>query len=316
MILKRFANMLRQLFRANASSQADGPAATAARLEEKVLALVDNMPTLPDTATRAMALAHDPNSKAADFARLIERDAPIATGLLRYANGPLYAGGAPALKLQQAVVRLGIWQCRNLIASIGMKSLFRRMEGGTRAQCEVLWHHGHVTAALCRRINRAYRLGFEGEEFSAGLLHDLGRVLLVLADPDCGARAGALDFREMGDLLVRERAAIGIDHCALGGWFGEHSQLPEGIIRAIRCHHEPARTDDDRKLLALVATADHMANHLQRGEEAWAYSWLDNTGLALLWERWPEARKDRFRGEIRSMMEEAALEAEAEPATC
>src|SRR5438477_537647 len=83
------------------------------RLEQKVLRLVDNMPTMPDTATRAMALLDDRDVKFADLAALIERDAAIATGLLRVANSVLFAGGAPALKLDQAVVRLGTWQCKN-----------------------------------------------------------------------------------------------------------------------------------------------------------------------------------------------------------
>jgi HD-like signal output (HDOD) protein len=216
-ILKNIADRLRQLFRSHARSQGEEAAETARRLEQQVLALVDNMPTLPHIATRALALANDPNSRFADLARLIEGDTTIATGLLRLANSPLYCSGCPAVKLEQAVVRLGMWPCKHLILSIGMKSLFRRIAGAAQAQCEALWHHGYVTAHLCRQLNRAYRLGFDGEEFSAGLLHDLGRILLVLADPACAARAGALDFAEPADKLRSERAAVGIDHCALGG---------------------------------------------------------------------------------------------------
>ena len=57
--------------------------------------------------------------------------------------------------------------------------------GATKSDCQALWHHGYVTASLCAQINRAYRLGFNGEEYSAGLLHDLGRILLALADHEC-----------------------------------------------------------------------------------------------------------------------------------
>jgi HD-like signal output (HDOD) protein len=284
----------------------------AARLEKKVLALVDNMSTLPDTAARAMALTNDPGSKFADLARLIEGDAAIATGVLRYANSALYAGGAPALKLHQAVVRLGMFQCKNLIASIGMRSLFQRMAGDTQAKCEVLWHHGYVTAFLCRDLNRAYRLGFDGEEFSAGLLHDLGRILILLADPECFDRASAMDFNEDGHRLDQERKAIGIDHCALGGWFGEHSRLPQTLIDAMRLHHDPDL--DDRKLILLVAAADHMANHLARGEDPGVYRPEENAPLTHLWSRWPEARRDRLRNEVASLMDDCAMAAASEQA--
>jgi HD-like signal output (HDOD) protein len=303
MILKQFSDMLRQLFRSNARLREDDAAERSARLEQKVLALVDNMPTLPDTAIRAMKLAEDPNSTFIDLARLIEGDAAIATRLLRIANSALYTSGCPAVKLHQAVMRLGMYRCKNLIMAISMTSLFQQIPSAAKEACEALWNHGNVAASLCRQINGAYRLGFDGEEFSAGLLHDLGRILLALADPECFAQADSLDFREEGDLLARERAAIAIDHCALGAWFGAHSQLPETLIQAMRLHHEPGLGEDSQRLVALVATADHMANHLQRGEEIEAYDPATNPGLACLWTRWPEGRKERFLEENPALMQ-------------
>jgi HD-like signal output (HDOD) protein len=304
--------MLGDLFRSNARPKGDETAEMAARLEKSVLALVGNMPALPDTAARAMALANDPDTSFADFTRLIEGDVAIATGLLRVANSALYSGGAPATKLHQAVVRLGAGRCTNLIVSISMKTLIWQMAHDEKVQCEALWHHGYVTGCLCHQINRAFRLMFDGSEFSAGLLHDLGRILLLLADPECFARAGAMDFREEPGLLQRERAAIGIDHCALGGWFGEHSKLPDALVQGMRFHHEPGLTEHSRPLVALVATADHMANHLQRGEEIETYNPEENWGLADLWARWPDAKRERLLDDIPSMMEESLRAATTE----
>jgi HD-like signal output (HDOD) protein len=315
-IFKQFANMLGGLFRSNVRPKGDETRERAELLEKNVLRLVGNMPTLPDIATRAMTLANDPNTGTADFARLIERDAAIASSLLRIANSAIYSGGVSAVKLPQAVARLGMLACKNLILSISMKSLIWKMAGNERVQCEALWHHGYVTGYLCRQISRSYRLPFDGGEFSAGLLHDVGRILLLLADPECFARADAMDFREETGLLERERAAIGIDHCALGGCFGEHSKLPDILIEAMRFHHQPDLTEHSIKLVALVATADHMANHLQRGEEAEAYHAEENSGLAYLWARWPEARKERLLDEIPSMMAESLRAAASEQTAC
>jgi HD-like signal output (HDOD) protein len=313
-ILKKFADKLRSLFLANVPSKGEQPATTALRLRDQVFDLVENMPTMPDAATRAMAVANNPDSSLTELARLIEADATIATCLIRYANSALYSGGAPALKLPQAIVRLGLSQCKNLILSIGIKSLFRGMTGATKQQCAVLWHHGHVTGSLCRQINGVYRLGFEGEEFAAGLLHDLGRVLLVLADADCSTRAATMDFHEDAGTLERERAAIGIDHCALGAWFAEHSQLPDTLIQTIQFHHESWTCDKPSQLVLLVATADHMANHVQLGQTIEAYEPEDNLALAELWLRWPEARKQRLSDAIPAMMAEAVRAAAGEQA--
>ena len=310
-MLKRFANMLRQLFQSNAPPKADESAELVARLEQKVLALVGNMPTLPDVATRAIAVADDPNTKFADFASLIEGDVAIATSLLRVANSAIYSGGAQAAKLHQAVVRLGMFQCKNLIVAVGMKGLIWKMAGDEKKQCEALWHHGYVTGTLCHQLSRAFRLMLDEAAFSAGLLHDLGRILLLLADPECFQRAGAMDFQEAPGVLERERAAIGIDHCALGGWFGEHSNLPDTLLQAMRLHHDPASLEANN-LVALVATADHMANHLQRGEPIDTYNPNENAGLVKLWERWPEARRERLLGEMAVMMEQSVEAASRE----
>jgi HD-like signal output (HDOD) protein len=126
-----------------------------------------------------------------------------------------------------------------------------------------------------------------------------------LADPESLERARAMDFNE-DDVLDRERQAIGIDHCALGGWFGEHSKLPPALIQVIRHHHEPTVGERASDLTTLVAAADHMANHLQVVGDPSAYDAEANYGLDCLWARWSDERRSRLLGELPTMMESAA----------
>ena len=126
-MLLELSEKLRSIFRKNTRSDESDTAGTAAKLADKVLALVETMPPLPDTAMRAVELANDPDCRMPQFARLIEGDPAIATGILRVANSAFYAGGMPAMKLQQAVVRLGVRPCQSLIVAIGMRTLFRRL---------------------------------------------------------------------------------------------------------------------------------------------------------------------------------------------
>jgi hypothetical protein len=121
-----------------------------------------------------------------------------------------------------------------------------------------------------------------------------------------------MSFDEGPDLLSHERSIIGIDHCALGAWFGEHSQLPEAIVQAIRLHHEEDWERNPNRLAALVAAADHAANHLQRGGTAEAYDPPENAALAWVCARWPEARKERLLGELPATMTAAMQEADLE----
>jgi HD-like signal output (HDOD) protein len=304
-LLKRFSDALRQLFGAHPQvSETAGD--RAVRLQRKIEHLVDNMPAMPVTAARALALLEDPDVALADLAELVLEDTALATVLLQVANSALFAGGAQAVRLDQAVVRLGLWACKNLITAVGVRSVVRGRAVADDAECRALWHHGLVTAALASRINRAYRIGFNGEEYAAGLLHDLGRVLIALADRECLALSGVMDFREEGDLLARERAAIGADHCELGGWFGELSGLPGPLLGVIRHHHNPERAPIVPRLVALTSAADHMANHLHFGHGAGGYDPNTNVGLRCLTANWFPGRREHLWAALPELMESAA----------
>ncbi len=307
-LLKRFSDALRQLFGASAPV-AETAAQRAAKLEHKIRRLVDNLPAIPVTAARALALIEDPDVALADLAELVMEDAALATALLRVANSVLFAGGSQAVRLDQAVIRLGLWNCKSLITTVGVRTVVRGNAANT--ECRALWHHGAVTAGLCTRLNRAGRLGFTGEEYAAGLLHDLGRVLIALADRECMRLADVMDFREEGDVLGRERVAVGADHCALGAWFGELSSLPDQLVAAIRHHHAPSQSPEPR-LAALVSAADHMANHLQTGSNLIGYDAAANAGLAFLTAKWSPGRREHLAAALPEMMADAAAEAESE----
>lgn len=307
-LFKRFSDALRTLFGATAPATPTA-AERAAQLERKILRLVDELPPMPVTATRALALIENPDVPLADFAELVREDPALTTAILRVANSALFAGGAQTMRLEQAVVRLGLWTCRSLITAVGMRSVLRG-ESVVASACRDLWHHGFVAGSLCTQINRVSRLGFSGEEYAAGLLHDIGRVLIALADRDCMLLARVTDFDEDESPLARERAAIGADHCGLGAWFAELSSLPDPLVDVIRHHHEPERAVAAPRLVALVAAVDHMANHLQRGLEVGAYDAPASPALARLTAGWPSGRRDQLLAAVPDLMGEALTAAE------
>ncbi|MBY0458098.1 MAG: HDOD domain-containing protein, partial [Gemmataceae bacterium] len=244
-----------------------------------------------------------------------ECSAPIVLA----AHGAAIAGGCALLggadvvithheaKIGYPVVRLGIWKCRSLVVAVGVRSVLRgRSKEGDRERA-ALWHHGHLTASLCSLLNKAARLGFKGEEYSAGLLHDLGRVLVALADPECLKLAGMMDFADDRDPRDRERAAIGADHCALGGWFAGLSNLPAELAEVIGQHHTPT---PQARLVSLVAAADHMANHLQVAKGATGYDPATSPGLACLCDGWADGRREHLFASLPHLMQSAVSSAD------
>jgi HD-like signal output (HDOD) protein len=207
------------------------------------------------------------------------------------------------------VVRLGLRECKNLIVAVGLRSLLRGTTPARKRQCETLWKHSFVTACLCRRLNKAMELGHQGEEFSCGLSHDLGRILIAIGAPDHFNAADPMDFDETGETLAREQSVLGIDHCTFGAWFANLNQLPGSLATTMQHHHEPAAAAHHKPLVCVVAVADHMANHLQRGN-AGDYDLRTNPGWQLL----SQGRDDDTKGELvdlaPALMEDALEEAQ------
>jgi len=243
---------------------------------------LNRLPTLPEAATKAMTVAKDPNSSLGKLSKVIERDPALAAGILKLANSALYRTTYGVGSLHQAVVRLGVRECQNLILTVGMRSLFRNVPHARQVRFQGLWRHSFMTGCLCRRLNKALGLRFEGEEFAGGLSHDIGRVLIGLGAPDQVEAADPMDFVEGPDLLPREQQVLGTDHCYFGAWFANQNNLPASLVSAVQFHHAPDAAEEHRPLVALVALADHMANYFQREKRVEGYDPASNPAWPLL----------------------------------
>lgn len=237
---------------------------------------------LPAIAQQALGVANDPNCSLREFARIIEQDIKLATEMLRVANSSVYCTGRPIVTLSEATSRLGLQQCKNLILTSSFASLMENFSIEEEWVRDLLWRHGMVTAVIATNLNRALRAGFQGEEFTAGLLHDIGRILLAVALPDEFRLADPVDFQEDVNLLPHERSVFGTDHAECGAWFAASNRLPECLIATIRHHHAPSRAREHMRLAAIVAAADHMANYVQRNQSGEEYDPQSNPALAVI----------------------------------
>lgn len=173
-----------------------------------------------------MALVEQENASRQELCDLLETDMTLAASMLKLANSPLFNWGQPIESLDKAVVRMGMSECRNLILAISMRSVFNHAAPETKGICAILWNHCFLTACICRRLNRELCTGFHGEEFAAGLLHDMGRILLAVMMPHRFSDCDPMDFVENPGLLVHEAEVVGIDHCYLGSLYAEQNDLP------------------------------------------------------------------------------------------
>lgn len=254
----------------------------------------DDLKMLPDLAKDAMEMAKNPDCNISKFATLVRRDMKLTTEMLSIANSAALGGRGNISSLQDAIVRLGLTQCRNLIMSSSVASLVKQLPSQNSWIRETLWKHAFTTAVACMYIDRGMRLDFQDEAFTAGLLHDFGRTLLAIACPDNFQIADPMDFREDAGLLQQERETLGSDHCVFGAWFAAQNQLSSQLISAIRWHHHPDHKHEHQTLAALVAAGDHVANHLQRCSSASGYDPAENVAIDVLADVVRPSIRDQF----------------------
>lgn len=278
----------------------------SADLKEQVLKRAGDFTMIPAAAMKAMEIGRNPACSVKEYASAIERDVRLTADILSMANSSLYASGAPATSLNDAIRRLGLRRCQGLILSTCTAGLMKQLPFQQSQVREALWRHGYTTAVICRHLNQSLQLGFTGEEFTAGLMHDLGRSLLAATVPDRFAEL-VTDGEEGPHTLQLEQAALGTDHCEIGAAFGARNGLPAALIAVIQQHHCPDHAREHQKLVSLVAMADQMA---KRFEDCTALP-VDVPGdplcISILAER--ERIRDALQTVTPAMAENAATEA-------
>lgn len=224
---------------------------------DSLVADIKNLATLPEVALRIAQLAEDPGSSAADIGREISRDPALTLRLLRVANSPAYGHLGKIANISRAIAVIGVRQVRDLTVGITAARTFEGI-GNELVTMESFWRQNVLCAVAAGHV-AAHRGGRTGESpFIAGLLHDIGQLVIYHVAPDLGRRAllmwvDAIDDR---DLIECEREVMGFDHCAVGAALARQWHLPRSLQECIEFHHEPARA---REFPLDVATV-HVAN--------------------------------------------------------
>lgn len=271
-----------------------------------------NVPTLPHAATRALAIVNDPQCSVKDFSKVIESDPALATSLLKLVNSSFYGGSSKISNLTMAITRLGLRETQNLILGVSVRSVFRWMPKEQQEERDRLWRHSSLTAALCRNINEKLGLEFAGEEFAAGLSHDLGRIMLAVGYPELFWKiAEEVDTTDERAVLESETQHLGFTHCDLGAWLASLWNLPDELSEAIQFHHTPEKAPTYKILAAVVSLGEEMANYMEATRTLEGLDLSNNPGWRLMcstWEAVDELDSELFSSAV---MNDAAPEAEA-----
>jgi putative nucleotidyltransferase with HDIG domain len=209
-----------------------------------------------------MTLTRDDSASARVIADAIGSDPILAARILRAANSPLYALGRPVTALPLAVNTLGNDAIYRLVVVFATSDSFRGKRG-TSPHERRLWEHSVTVALAARELMLA--LGMRGveEAFLCGLLHDIGKLLLLRYDQKLFAPT--LEIEDEQQLLECERATYGYTHAQVGGLVARRWGLPEEVYYTILNHHQPGEAGQSMVMARVVDVADGMANGSGRG---------------------------------------------------
>jgi len=220
---------------------------------DAVVRQLEDLPSLPAVVMELLTSIDQEDVDISVLAKKVSHDQALTAKTLRLANSSTYGLQVKVTTIQQAITFLGFQTTRNLITAAAVTGCF------AQGQCKgfddkAFWRHS-IAVAVCARV-LARRLRFNQDyAFTAGLLHDIGRLVLVTIFPDGYAEAIAKSALEDSELFDAERAVLGVDHVAAGLVLAEHWKFSDTIRMAIAHHHDPETVG-----AGVLANIVHIAN--------------------------------------------------------
>lgn len=220
--------------------------------------------SLPMVYTRINDAINNPRMSMNDIGKIISEDSGLSARLLRIVNSAFYGFPAKVESISRAVTIVGTQQLRALALATSVMNMFKGIPGDI-VSMESFWRHS-VACGLAARVIATYRRESNAEQFfTAGILHDIGRLILYVKIPDM-ARDALSRSQTRGELLfVTEREVIGFDHGAMGRALLQNWKLPAVLEEVVAFHNNPSGSTRFPVETAIVHVADIIAHVMMLG---------------------------------------------------
>lgn len=226
---------------------------------EHVRGRLNQLPSLPSVVAELLHSIGNEDADIDKIARQIAKDQGLSARVLRVANSSFYGLQKQVTSINDAVVVLGFRAVRSMVLAVSVSATFR-VENCPGFEMQAYLRHGVATALAARSL--ASIVGQNPEfAFTAGLLHDIGQLVLAANFPTQYAEALAYRSKHDCPLIVAERDILGLDHTVVGGLLAEAWHFPEMLRSAVVEHHHPASAEAS-SLADLIHLADITAHAL------------------------------------------------------
>jgi putative nucleotidyltransferase with HDIG domain len=224
---------------------------------DEILARISEVPSLPAVVCKLQQFLDDPEVNFKQLARVIECDPGLTANVLQLANSAYFGWQGGIGSVRDAISRLGTKRIFQMVLCMSVAPMVRKPVKGYDLAADKLWEHAVATAICTEKLAAKRRPSAAGHAFTAGLLHDIGKVLLgTFIEVDDAPIKELVDLDGLS-FNEAERMVLGVDHAEAGAHLLERWSLPGEVVQAARWHHEPDQVPDaERDLTDLVHVAD------------------------------------------------------------
>lgn len=208
----------------------------------------------PERLQKLSGLLCNANSNLDEIQGLIRCDPGLTASILRCCNSVVYCSGEPAVTVEDALMRMGFNPVVDLVMKLTSRGIYA-LPPEVEPHLRGLWSHCLLTAILTRKLIQN-RDGMDGVAFTAGLLHDIGKVILIKAAPQPYSLTLDQARRRRLACIDQEMEDFESTHAKIGGDLMARWNLPKSIVGAITNHHLPGLTFAEHPLACGVALAD------------------------------------------------------------
>jgi putative nucleotidyltransferase with HDIG domain len=222
---------------------------------DQALGKIKELPTLPDVVFKVNEVVNDPTTSAQDLENVISRDQAIAAKVLKLVNSAFYGLPGRVDTLSRAIPLLGFSTVRNLVMSV---SIFD-VSSITGVDIKEFWRHSFATSTIAQAIARADGLPDAESQSLAGLLHDVGKVLMFQHYPKHVHVIMETMEKKGISFIQAEKSLFSTDHAEIGAAIAEKWSFPVNIRAAIAYHHKPDSAGELSDFVSVTAAANLLA---------------------------------------------------------
>lgn len=221
----------------------------------------EHLPPAPRILPQLLAKLASTDTDSREVVELISYDPALTAKVIQLCNSAFFASATPVDNLHEAVNRLGFQSVYFLVTSISGTELLRPSQDNSGIDAGRLWKHSVLTA-LAAQVMARDRNDDEALAFTAGLLHDLGKIVLAEVLRENYARLLSETAENQYALMTTEKMLLGVTHAEVGSHLLKRWNFPEALVESVAWHHQPNEAPNHSRLAAFVYCGDMMAHFL------------------------------------------------------